>query len=64
MNNMMENSPATTKQYYRNLTNGKKRINLDIPESLWTKVSGEAELKDVKKRDIVIQALQEYLHID
>ena len=57
-----EKIPETTKQYWRNIGKDVRRINVDIPDQLWGKVGKEAETQGVKKRDIVIEALTEYLN--
>jgi metal-responsive CopG/Arc/MetJ family transcriptional regulator len=52
--------PAT-KQYWKNIGKGIKRVNIDIPERIWKNVEEEAKIQGVKKREIVIDALIEYL---
>ncbi len=53
--------PPATRQYWKNITRrGIKRINIDLPEYLWEKVTMEAELTGVHKREIVTQALEKY----
>jgi len=62
MQMVAEKIPATTKQYYRNKEQRNvKRVNIDIPYDLWDKVCDLSYLEGTKKRDIVIQALEEYL---
>lgn len=51
-----------TKHYWKNKNRlGIKRVNIDLPSELWEKACKEAEVQGVKKREIVIQALEEYL---
>ncbi len=55
-------TPQSTKQYHKNKNNGVKRINLDLPELLWLDVAELTELKGINKREIVIDALENYLY--
>lgn len=63
LNEKEDNRPPATKQYWKNLDNGKKRINLDIPEDVWDRVTEHAESWKYKKRDVVIKALKYYLNL-
>lgn len=50
----------STRQYWKNIGKGIKRVNIDIPERIWKNVEEEAKIQGVKKREIVIDALTEY----
>lgn len=39
----------------------KKRINIDISESLWRRVGVEAAMRGIAKRELVEQALESYI---
>ena len=52
----------STRQYWKNIGKGIKRVNIDIPERIWKNVEEEAKIQGVKKREIVIDALTEYLN--
>jgi len=38
-----------------------KRINIDLPETLWQQISIQAATENITKRELVIKALENYL---
>lgn len=38
-----------------------KRINIDLPETLWQQISIQAATENTTKRELVIKALENYL---
>lgn len=57
------NKSRSTGQYWRNKGKKIKRVNIDIPENLWDLVGEKAIMQGTQKREIVIQALSEYLGV-
>ena len=58
----MTTAEKLPKKYYSKIQKKNlKRINMDLPQDLWDRITDQAIDENIAKRELVIYALEEYL---